>query len=52
MSDGTRVLVGLGVGRGAGLAIAASHNPSLVGAANRGPTINMGMNANASSQNF
>jgi hypothetical protein len=33
MSEGTRVLVGLGVGLGAGLAIAASHNPALLRAA-------------------
>jgi Na+/H+-dicarboxylate symporter len=33
MSEGTRVLIGLGVGLGAGLAIAASHNPALRGAA-------------------
>ncbi|HXT68258.1 MAG TPA: cation:dicarboxylase symporter family transporter [Vicinamibacterales bacterium] len=33
MSESTRVLAGLGVGLGAGLAIAASHNPSLLGAA-------------------
>jgi proton glutamate symport protein len=33
MSEGTRVLVGLGAGLGAGLAIAASNNPALVQAA-------------------
>ena len=33
MSEGTRVLVGLGAGLGAGLAIAASHNPALLSAA-------------------
>jgi Na+/H+-dicarboxylate symporter len=33
MSEGTRVLVGLGVGLGAGLAIAASHDPALLRAA-------------------
>ena len=30
MSEGTRVLAGLGVGLGAGLAIAASNNPALL----------------------
>src|SRR6188474_800766 len=33
MSEGTRVLVGLGVGLGAGLAIAASNDPALLRAA-------------------
>ena len=33
MSEGTRVLVGLGAGLGAGLAIAASGNPALLSAA-------------------
>jgi Na+/H+-dicarboxylate symporter len=33
MNEGTRVLVGLGVGLGAGLAIAASHNPAMLRAA-------------------
>ena len=34
MNESTRVLVGLGVGLGTGLAIAASHNPTLLHAAN------------------
>jgi Na+/H+-dicarboxylate symporter len=33
MSEGSRVLVGLGVGLAVGLAIAASHNPALMSAA-------------------
>lgn len=33
MNEGTRVLIGLGVGLAGGLAIAASHNPTLLGAA-------------------